>query len=149
MQEYSFRRGLLVGLSSLVVALLFAASRLIRKKTPYPLPPSPQGEPILGHLRIVPTDRPELYYERLSKEYSKTMRISDPRNTATSNANHASSADTDILYFEQLRTPVIVLNTVRAAEELLSKRGANYSDRPRFVLFEVSVGFSLPTRLQG
>jgi hypothetical protein len=57
-----------------------------------------------------------------------------------------SSADTDILYFEQLRTPVIVLNTVKAAEELLSKRGANYSDRPRFVLFEVSVRAVCPIR---
>lgn len=45
--------------------------------------------------------------------------------------------DTDVLYFKQGRTPVVVLNTVNAAEELLSKRGANYSDRPRFVLFEV------------
>lgn len=62
----------LVGLLSLV-ALLFAASRLIRKKSPYPLPPSPPGEPILGHFRIVPTDRPELYYEKLAKEYSRTL----------------------------------------------------------------------------
>jgi len=46
-------------------------------------------------------------------------------------------ADTDILYFQQGTTPVVVLNSVKAADELLSKRGANYSDRPRFVLFEV------------
>jgi len=32
---------------------------------------------------------------------------------------------------------VIVLNSVAAAQELLDKRGANYSDRPRFALFEV------------
>jgi len=36
-----------------------------------------------------------------------------------------------------LNTPVVVLNTVKAADELLSKRGSNYCDRPRFVLFEV------------
>ena len=70
MKEYPFGSGLAVGLLSLV-ALLFAASRLIRKTAPYPLPPGPPGEPILGHLRIVPTERPELYYEKLSKEYSK------------------------------------------------------------------------------
>lgn len=45
--------------------------------------------------------------------------------------------DTDILYFKQFLTPVVVLNTVQAADELLSRRGANYCDRPRFVLFEV------------
>jgi cytochrome P450 len=32
---------------------------------------------------------------------------------------------------------MIVLNSVDAAHELLDKRGANYADRPRFVLFEV------------
>ena len=63
--------------------------------------------------------------------------------------NPAFFVDTDVLYFRQLRTPVIVLNTVKAAEELLSKRGANYSDRPRFVLFEVLVEFALGTRRRG
>jgi len=49
----------------------------------------------------------------------------------------STSLESDVLYFKQLNTPVVVLNTVRAADELLSKRGANYCDRPRFVLFEV------------
>ncbi|WDK10205.1 cytochrome P450 1A2 [Colletotrichum graminicola] len=31
---------------------------------------------------------------------------------------------------------VVVLNSVRAAVDLLDRRGANYCDRPRFVLFE-------------
>ena len=70
MQEYPFGSGLVVGFVSLV-AVLFAASRLIRKTSPYPLPPGPPGEPILGHLRTVPVERPELYYEQLAKEYSE------------------------------------------------------------------------------
>lgn len=44
--------------------------------------------------------------------------------------------DSDILYFNVLGQPVIVLNSVRVAADLLHKRGANYCDRPRFVLFE-------------
>jgi len=47
--------------------------------------------------------------------------------------------DSDILYFNVLGRPIIVLNSVEAAHELLDKRGANYADRPRFVLFEVYV----------
>ncbi|TGO84600.1 hypothetical protein BPOR_0486g00010 [Botrytis porri] len=86
--------------------------RTFLKKSRYPFPPSPPGEPILGHIRLVPTDDPHLYYQKLSQEYN-------------------------ILYFKQFLTPVVVLNTVEAAEELLSRRGANYCDRPRFVLFEV------------
>jgi cytochrome P450 len=78
------------------------------------LPPGPLGEPILGHLRIIPTDNPEYAYMKWSEEYKS-----------------------DILSFSVLSQPVIVLNSVRAAVDLLDKRGANYSDRPRFVLFEV------------
>ncbi|KAL6694743.1 cytochrome P450 [Trichoderma pleuroticola] len=43
----------------------------------------------------------------------------------------------DILSFNVLGQPVIVLNSVQVATDLLDKRGANYCDRPRFVLFEV------------
>jgi cytochrome P450 len=32
---------------------------------------------------------------------------------------------------------MIVLNSQTAANEILDKRGANYQDRPRFVLFDV------------
>ncbi|KAI5892517.1 uncharacterized protein SCHCODRAFT_02626362 [Schizophyllum commune H4-8] len=40
-----------------------------RQRTPYPLPPGPPGEPILGHLRIVPTLSPEYRYMEWSNEY--------------------------------------------------------------------------------
>lgn len=79
-----------------------------------PLPPGPPGEPILGHLRVIPTDNPEYAYMKWSEEYKS-----------------------DILSFHVLGQPVIVLNSVRAAVDLLDKRGANYCDRPRFVLFEI------------
>lgn len=84
-----------------------------KKSRGFPLPPGPDGEPILGHLRIIPASNPEYYYQQLSKEL-----------------------DSDILSFNVLGQPVIVLNSVEAAVNLLDKRGANYCDRPRFVLFE-------------
>jgi hypothetical protein len=55
-QEYPFGKGLAIGLISLAALVLIAASRLKRWTSPYPLPPGPLGEPILGHLRTVPTD---------------------------------------------------------------------------------------------
>lgn len=45
--------------------------------------------------------------------------------------------ESDVLYFNILGRPVVVLNSLKAAVELLDKRGSNYQDRPRFVLFEV------------
>ncbi|EIW56889.1 cytochrome P450 [Trametes versicolor FP-101664 SS1] len=40
----------------------------------------------------------------------------------------------DIVYIEIFRTPAIVLNSFEAARDLLDKRSAIYSDRPRLVL---------------
>ncbi|KII95683.1 hypothetical protein PLICRDRAFT_48632 [Plicaturopsis crispa FD-325 SS-3] len=102
--------------SALALALFgswVAYSRLLARNNPA-LPPGPPGEPIIGHLRVVPTDNPEIAYAKWSKEY-----------------------DSDVLYFNILGQPVIVLNSVQAAVDLLDKRGSNYCDRPRFVLFEV------------
>lgn len=41
-----------------------------------------------------------------------------------------------MLFFETFGTKWVVLNSQRAAVELLEKRGSNYADRPRFVMFE-------------
>ncbi|KAM4065259.1 cytochrome p450 [Hirsutella rhossiliensis] len=111
---------LLTGVSGLafvavaVAILLLVLARSTSKRSPLPLPPGPSGEPILGHLRIIPAYSPEYAYMRWSKEYGS-----------------------DILSFNVLGQPVVVLNSVRTAVDLLDKRGANYCDRPRFVLFEV------------
>jgi hypothetical protein len=42
-----------------------------------------------------------------------------------------------VLYFNTLGQPIVVLNSVKAAVDLLDKQGSNYSDRPRFVLLEL------------
>lgn len=49
---------------------------ILPKSTPYPLPPGPPGEPILGHLRVVPSDNPEFAYEKWSKEYGWCLPVS-------------------------------------------------------------------------
>ncbi|KAI8270418.1 Cytochrome P450 monooxygenase COX2 [Colletotrichum sp. SAR11_239] len=102
----------------LIAAAALALHKLIArrgsaKRRNLRLPPGPPGEPILGHLRVIPTDNPEYAYAAWSKEYNS-----------------------DVLYFNVLGQDVVVLNSVKAAVDLLDKRGANYCDRPRFVLFE-------------
>ncbi len=47
-----------------------------------------------------------------------------------------TSAESDIIYLNLLGQPVIVLNSVKAAVDLLDKRGTVYSDRPPFILLE-------------
>ncbi|KAK2597324.1 hypothetical protein QQS21_006098 [Conoideocrella luteorostrata] len=109
--SYTVALALVVGLGVSLIVL----SRLRREDLP--LPPGPPGEPILGHLRIIPTDNPEYAYIKWSEEYKS-----------------------DILSFNVLGQPIVVLNSVRSAVDLLDKRGGNYCDRPKFVLFNI-MGF--------
>ncbi|KAI1624196.1 cytochrome P450 [Exophiala viscosa] len=100
-----------------VVVWLAVGIRLYQKLytgSKLPLPPGPPREPVLGHLRIIPQSHPEYQYTEWGKEYKS-----------------------DVLYFDILGRPIVVLNSVEACHDLLDKRGSNYNDRPRFVLFEV------------
>ena len=45
----------------------------------------------------------------------------------------------DVMHLKVLNQNIIILNSVKAASELLDKRGALYSDRPRFIVFEMYV----------
>ncbi|OIW32645.1 putative cytochrome P450 oxidoreductase [Coniochaeta ligniaria NRRL 30616] len=96
-----------------VAAITFIYHRFQQRKK-LPLPPGPPAEPLLGHLRIVPTEHPEFQYTQWGKDYNS-----------------------DILHFSMLGRSIVVLNSIEAARDLLDKRGANFADRPRFVLFEV------------
>lgn len=40
----------------------------------------------------------------------------------------------DVVYLKVLRQPMLILNSLEAAQDLLDKRSAIYSDRPNFVL---------------
>ncbi|KFA72636.1 hypothetical protein S40288_03358 [Stachybotrys chartarum IBT 40288] len=97
-----------------VLAILPFLYRRLHQPKGLPLPPGPPGEPLIGHLRIIPVDHPEYDYTRWGKQYNS-----------------------DILHFSMLGRSIIVLNSVESARQLMDKRGANYADRPRFVLFEV------------
>lgn len=52
--------------------------------------------------------------------------------------------DSDIIYLNILGQPIIILNSVKSAVDLIDKRGAIYSDRPSFVLLEAYVSQYLP-----
>lgn len=104
------------GLTILAVSVVLYLAKLLisqRRHGSLPLPPGPPGEPILGHVRVIPAQNPENAYIQWSKKYSS-----------------------DILSFKMLNQPVIILNSARAAVDLLDKRGSNYCDRPRFAAFE-------------
>lgn len=74
--------------------------------------PGPPPEPILGHLRSIPLHAAWLTFAEWYKEYGSIAMV------------------------RILGRPMVVLNTVEAAHELLEKKGANFSERPQFLVFK-------------
>ncbi|KAK3315637.1 cytochrome P450 [Apodospora peruviana] len=78
------------------------------------------GEPILGHLRVIPSDNAEYAYDRWSKE-----------------------CNSDILYFNVLGQDVVVLNSVQAAVDQVTggTRLLTFQDRqnPKLVYIDYIV----------
>ncbi|KAF9002580.1 cytochrome P450 [Cyathus striatus] len=73
-----------------------------------PLPPGPKGYPFIGNLLNFPTYKPWLVYAEWCKKFNS-----------------------DIIYFEVLGQPFIVLNTLKRTNDIFEKRSSNYSDRVR------------------
>ncbi|KAF4581768.1 hypothetical protein EYR40_002786 [Pleurotus pulmonarius] len=71
-----------------------------------PLPPSPKGLPLLGHILEVPKE----YEWKKYSEWSKQL-------------------ETDVISLNMLGSTVIVLDSLKAAEDLLAKRSSFYSSR--------------------
>ncbi|KAJ7602289.1 cytochrome P450 [Mycena polygramma] len=77
------------------------------------MPPGPPGDPLVGHLfRMPPTDSALVFHE-WAKIYG------------------------DVMGLEILGQKMIILDSFQAAVDLLDKRGAIYSDRPRFTLYKL------------
>ncbi|KAJ5930183.1 cytochrome P450 [Penicillium verhagenii] len=104
----------LLGLVLLFIAITLYLVHVNKLSKRLPLPPGPPGHPLWGHLQVIPKDHPEHQFVKWGKQYNS-----------------------DVLYFNVLGRKILVVNSVDAAHNLMDKKGANYSDRPRFVLFEV------------
>ncbi|PPQ65419.1 hypothetical protein CVT24_011500 [Panaeolus cyanescens] len=105
----------LAGAFLFCAVLQSVASRRRRNPRGLPLPPGPKGWPIIGNILDMPTERSWLTYHEWAKEHG------------------------DMVYFEVLGQPFLVLDTLEKVVDLLEKRSANYSDRMRLpMLVELS-----------
>ncbi|KAF4609871.1 hypothetical protein D9613_010412 [Agrocybe pediades] len=87
---------------------------LKRKKN---LPPGPQGIPILGNAHQMPVGTPWLSFAEMGKKFG------------------------DIMHFDVIGKPFIIINSAKIARDLLDKRSNIYSDRPHFIMAGDLVGY--------
>ncbi|KAK4892156.1 hypothetical protein LTR27_009340 [Elasticomyces elasticus] len=76
------------------------------------MPPGPMPLPIIGNTHLLPKVKPWYYFEQLSKKF-----------------------DSPVITFWIGRNPTVWINDAQSASELLEKKAAVYSSRPRMVVF--------------
>ncbi|KAL0954544.1 hypothetical protein HGRIS_003509 [Hohenbuehelia grisea] len=94
----------------------FVCWRVFRSTRP-PLPPGPPADPLIGHLRVVPTENQAAIFHDWSQRYG------------------------EIIAIEALGRTMVILDSVAVATDLLEKRSAVYSDRPVFTIYNM-IGFT-------
>ncbi|RXW13378.1 hypothetical protein EST38_g12477 [Candolleomyces aberdarensis] len=107
-----------IALGLAVISLLYGLSKR-RKKLNLPLPPGPKGAPLVGNLLQMPTEFEWIKFHEWCKEYN-----------------------TDVLYLNIAGTEMIILDSSKAATDLLETRSSLYSGRPRLPMLNELVGGS-------
>ncbi|KAF8158898.1 cytochrome P450 [Mycena galopus ATCC 62051] len=100
-----------------------------------PFPPGPKPRFIIGNLYDIPPELPWITYTEWGKQYGAL------------NMDHEWRCiylPGDVVHAKVFGAHVLILNLVKAATELLEKRAAIYSDRPRIPIVPLMGGdFSL------
>ncbi|KZV73581.1 cytochrome P450 [Peniophora sp. CONT] len=90
-----------------IVALAYIAKRLLfRSKLTPPLPPGPSGLPLIGNALDLPQTEPYKVYVDWGRQYGPIMHVS------------------------VLGQPIVIVNNLAIATELLERRATLYSERP-------------------
>ena len=110
----------LISLSLVTVGALYAAIKLLsRERSPTPLPPGPKPKPIIGNLTDLPPTRAQDW-----QHWLRHKEIYGPISSVT--------------VFGQT---LVIVNDFQMAIELLEKRSAIHSSRPRMVFCSELVGW--------
>ena len=113
----------------LVVALAFLAFSILyyrAKQRKLPFPPGPKRLPVVGNLLDMPAGAEWITYTRWGKLYGAPF-LRGPSFPPTYVLFwHVGS---DVLHVDVLGTHIVIINSVKAANELLEKRSSVYSDR--------------------
>lgn len=133
--------------SSLACFILGCATlvRLAQPRSRSHLPPGPRGYPILGNLLDLPPNHIWEKFGAWGGLYGETFIFHLPPYNSHLDANMLTfflAYIGDVTYVSVLGQEMIILNSSKAAVELLDKRSANYSDRPIAMMCGEIVGWN-------
>ena len=123
LQFLTLRNGLLLGLTVVVIAVRYAKSPWRR------VPPGPRGLPLLGNVLEL-RDKTWLFGQECKSAYRMFLFVIASENPVA----YQEYTPGDIIYLNTLGQPIIVINSLKVAAELLDRRSNIYSDRPRMIV---------------
>ena len=112
-------------LTSLVVFALLTGIVYVLRRKRYRFPPGPKGLPIVGNIWDIPSAHEYLQYEQWSREYGTSQNMLLVEFVCPNEALE----DSDIIYLNLSGSPLMVVNSITACNDLFDKRSSNYSDR--------------------
>lgn len=92
------------------------------------VPPGPRGLPIVGHAFRL-RDKDWMFENDIKRKFS----VSDPIFPSVTAGLRRETLD-HMMYLNALGQPILVINSLKTAFELLDRRASIYSDRPRAVV---------------
>ncbi|THH15927.1 hypothetical protein EW146_g4637 [Bondarzewia mesenterica] len=106
-------------LASIALGTVVLSTWLVSRRVEAATPPGPRGLPFVGNALSIPTKHPWKIYQQWCRDMNS-----------------------DLLYLRLPGPSLLVLNSAKAAQDLLVKRSAIYSDRPRSIMLSDLMGMS-------
>ena len=125
-----------VGFPVLVLGLAVILAVRYSKSPWRRVPPGPRGLPLIGNALEL-KDKAWLFNDDCKQKYGA------PSSFSLARCSVAHGVLEDVMYLNALGQPILVLNSLKAAAELLDRRSSIYSGRPRLIMAQEIISGSL------